>query len=74
MRLMHLTLLTPIRDETQVIYKWEERRILVSPTQIESVSWQDNIDKAVVMFTSGRSTPVVGTLEEIAAKYQEATT
>lgn len=66
MKLIPVEFLTPLRDEKQVIYKWESRAVLLNPKCIESVSFVEEISKAVILLTSGRSVPINGTVEEFA--------
>lgn len=73
MTLMPITMLTPIRDEKQIIQRWEERKVLLNPRNIESVGYVEEIGKAQLLLTSGRCVPVWETLDRIAELFEEAT-
>lgn len=73
MSLMPITMLTPIRDENQIIKNWEERLVLLNPRNIESVGFVEEIGKAQLLLTSGRCVPVKESLEALKVLFQDAT-
>lgn len=73
MKLMHITLTEPVRDEKSIITSWKEREVLFNPKNIESLGWVEEIGKFQLLLTSGRCVPVKEDLAEIQKRFQEAT-
>lgn len=73
MKLMTLTLLTAIRDEANIIKGWSERAVFFNPKNLESVGFVEEISKAQVLMTSGRCLPVEESCDEVARRFEEAT-
>lgn len=73
MKLMTVTLMTPLRDEKAIIYKWEERSILLNPRNVESVGFVDEIKHVQLLLTSGRCVVVKESLKDISYAYERCT-
>lgn len=73
MKLMQVTALTAIRNDKQIIHRWEEREVWMNPRNIESISFIGEINKAQILLTSGRACPVAQSLQELANLFEEAT-
>jgi len=53
MTLIKVLKLTPIRNEKCEIYKWEEAELWLSPMQIQSISFVEELGHTVVNMTNG---------------------
>lgn len=73
MRLIELNRLTPIRNEEGKIYKWEEKLLLICPTNILHARFEEAVDHVVVRLRSGDELIVDFTLKEFAKAYEAAT-
>lgn len=73
MKLLQVTLATPIRDENHKIYKWESRPVLLNPRNIESAGYVEEIDKVQLLLASGRNVPIQETLAELSKRFEAAT-
>lgn len=73
MKLLRVTMQTPVRDEKQIIYKWEDRFVWLNPRNIESCGFVEEIDKLQLLTTSGRCLPIKEGLQEFEKLFQAAT-
>jgi hypothetical protein len=73
MRMISIVKLIPLRNETGVIYKWEEEPNLLSPLQVLRAKYEPNLGKVVVLLKSGEQLIVDETLKELDNKFCEAT-
>jgi len=73
MQLISVFRLTPIRNETGKIYKWQEDVVRLNPQNIQSATYQPNLNKVVVVLTNGNEMILAESLEELEGKVEKAT-
>lgn len=73
MNLITTKKLFPIRNEKMEIYKWEEDTICLVPSNVQQVTFQQNLDKVVVKMTNGDTVVIEDKLAEFGKKFSNAT-
>jgi hypothetical protein len=73
MNLMRLTLQTPTRDEQQIINGWTDRKVLINPRNVESATFNEELGKVIIAFTSQRTSPIKESVEYLEEEFGACT-
>lgn len=73
MQLLKILKIIPLRNETGVIYKWQEELNFMSPMQVQRARFEPNLQKVVVHLTNGEQVIIDENLEEFNRVFSAAT-